>query len=1074
MKIPYRLGLDIGTNSIGWCIYRLGEDGRPKGIVRMGSRIFSDGRNHKSLASLAAERRQARQMRRRHDRVLKRQSRFLQALIRFGLMPEDDAKRQELSLLDPYELRHKGLDRRIDPYEFGRALYHLVKRRGFQSSRKTKGEKEKETGKIKSAIGRTREAMTSAGCRTLGEYLARQHAERRPVRARTGIDGEYLFYSQRSLVAEEFDALWITQTEFHPTLCSDEARDYLRDTLLFQRPLKPVEPGRCPFEPDQSRIPQCSPLFQRFRILSELNHLRIRQHNDERPLTLEERNTLLVLLTDEKTQVTFAKLGKAIHLPRDAKFNFDAKDGKRKGLNGDATAPIASALNELWPRLSALQQEALAVLIEMASDDAVLEAALRELSGPLNAARKIIRSDPNTASRIKPWLDALASWPTALSNTQVEALLAISLPEDYASLSRKALEKIVPVLEASVISYDKAVTQAGYQSHSDFYTGEIFDRLPYYGRILQGYVSPHPRRHEVRGNPDDNKPKEMPNVEKYYGKIANPTVHVGLVQLRLVVNEMIRRWGRPQEIIVELAREFGMSGQRRLDLIKEQRDNQDRNERLNVELRRLGQRENRENRQRLMLWNEQGKDDALDHYCAYSGQRLSLTQLFSAEVEIDHILPFSRSLDDSLSNKTLCTAKANREKRNQTPFEAFGHSPKGYDWEEIEARALRLPPNKAKRFKEDALETFLGDKDFLARHLTDTAYLSRVARQYLTSVCPPNKVWVATGRLTGMLRKTWGLNDLLSEDHTKNRDDHRHHAIDAAIVGACDRATIQQISNAAKRAEDTGENRLLRNFPEPWDGFRNELADIVKRIVVSHKPDHSPEGELHNDTNYGSRDEKGAQGTLLVSHRKPILSLKGAGDLDGIPDLGLRGRLEETLQGKSTPKDVKTALEQFSAKTGIRRVQVRERLSVIPISDRYTKNAYRYVKGDGNYCYDIFLSSKGKWSADIVSTYAANQEPLASRSKKARNGLPLIMRIRKGDLIKMDVGGAPLVMRVALFSTNGVALSEHHEANVDARDRDKNNPFKYLRKSAESLRKSKARIVGVDPLGYVNDPGHNE
>lgn len=1071
MKIRYRLGLDIGTNSIGWCVYKLDLDGRPSSIVRVGSRIFSDGRSPKTLASLAADRRQARQMRRRHDRVLKRQSRFIQGLIRFGLMPEDAAKRHQLSMLDPYELRHKGLDHRLEPYELGRALYHLVKRRGFQSSRKTRGEDEKEAGKISSAISRTREAMTAAGCRTLGEYLALQHAQRLPVRARTGIDGNYLLYSQRSLVAEEFDALWSAQSAHHPTLCSPEARDYLRDTLLFQRPLKPVEPGRCPFEPDQPRIPLCSPLFQRFRILSELNHLKIRIGNSEQPLLLEERDTLKKILFSDKGLITFAKLGKAIELPREAKFNFETKDGKRKGLNGDATAPIADVLATYWASLSDIQKEALAILIETAADDAVLRQALEELPGGDAAVRRIIRSTDNI-SRIQPWIEALSRWPRQLTPGQIDGLLRVKLPDDYASLSRKALEKIVRELDASVISYDKAVLAAGYQSHSDFYTGEIFDRLPYYGRVLQGYVAPHPRRHEVSAPPDDRNPKEMHAVEKYYGKIANPTVHIGLGQLRLIINEIIRRWGPPEEVIVELARDFGMSGQRRRDLISEQAENQERNERLNQRLRALGQRENRENRQRLMLWDEQGKDDAMDHYCVYSGERLSMHKLFSAEIEIDHILPFSRSLDDSLSNKVLCTTRANREKRSKTPFEAFGHSPSGYNWEEIESRALRLPSRKAKRFKENSLDEFLGEKDFLARHLTDTAYLSRVARQYLTAVCPPNKVWVATGRLTGLLRKTWGLNGILNpDDHTKNRDDHRHHAVDAAIIGACDRATIKQMADAAKRAEEGGKNRLLREIPTPWPDFRDDLADVVSRIIVSHKPDHSPEGGLHNDTNYGLRDDPSADNPRLVSHRKPILNIKGLSDLEGIADAPLKERLRKSLTGCVSPKDVRAALEKFSAESGVRHVQVRERISVIPINNRKTGIPYRYVKGDGNYCRDIFMRSDGRWGSETESTFNANSS--GSKTHGSHVSRP-IMRIRKGDCVKLETDSGPKIMRVVKFTNDGLALADHHESNVDARDRSKDSPFKYLRISPEPLRKARARLVGVDPLGYVNDPGFRE
>ena len=1027
MKIPYRLGLDIGTNSIGWCALRLDADDRPEGIVRTGVRIFADGRSPKTLASLAAERRQARQMRRRHDRVLKRQARFMAGLIRFGLMPADDDERLQLSRLDPYELRSKGLDHPLTTHEFGRALYHLAKRRGFRSSRKTRSEDESETGKISSAIQRTREAITEAGCRTMGEYLARRHDQRVTVRARTTSDGkEYQLYTQRAMIADEFDALWAAQALHHPAVCTNEARDFLRDTLLFQRPLLPVMPGRCIFEPDEYREPLWSPLQQRFRVLQELNHLRIVEGLEERPLTLEERNTLRDALYRQR-EMSFPAMRKLLKLPRDAKFNLESE--KRKSLKGDVVSAqlgAKEALAQHWWEMSLQQQRDLAEMID-AIDDA------EELRQRLARA---------------PWY-----FGEGIATNLAKA----RLPDDFGSLSRKALERIVPLLDAEVITYDKAAQKAGYH-HSDFYSGEIFKRLPYYGEILRSYTSPMP--------------KAKDEDERRWGKLANPTVHIGLNQLRQLVNGIIRRWGWPREIIVELARDFGLSGQKRRDLIGEQAKNQERNEALNARLRSLGQRENRENRQRLMLWEELGKEDAMDRHCIYSGQRIGLSQLFTADVEIDHILPFSKSLDDSLANKVLCITRANRDKKSRIPHEAFGHSPQGYDWTAISERAERLPRNKAKRFKEGALEAFLGERDFLDRHLTDTAYLSRVARQYLTAICPPNKVWVSTGRLTAMLRGKWGLNEILDPERMgKNRDDHRHHAVDAAVVGVCGRSLIQMLATSAARSEELGENRLLKALGDPWPGFREELANAVGRIVVSHKPDHGREAALHNDTNYGKRSEVDAQGTMLVSRRKPLTDIKGAKEAEGIADPLLRQELISLLDGLSG-KELRATLDAYTERTGIRRVRVQERLSVISIHDRLTRQPYRYVKGDGNYCYDIYRQDDGRWAGDIISIYEANRPGFKLDANLARNGKSLVMRLRKGDLLKIEHDGRHRIMFIAGFTEGRLTLAEHHEANIDARSR--NKTFKYLFKAPSALKPMAARLVGVDVLGYVNDPGFRE
>ena len=135
-KINYRLGLDLGATSLGWCVYRLNDEGDPCGIVRAGVRIFSDGRDPKSLASRAADRRAARQARRRRDRLLKRRQRMMDGLVQYGLLPAEAEARKSLQDLDPFELRALGLDEALPPHHLGRALYHLCRKRGFRSSRK--------------------------------------------------------------------------------------------------------------------------------------------------------------------------------------------------------------------------------------------------------------------------------------------------------------------------------------------------------------------------------------------------------------------------------------------------------------------------------------------------------------------------------------------------------------------------------------------------------------------------------------------------------------------------------------------------------------------------------------------------------------------------------------------------------------------------------------------------------------------------------------------------------------------------------------------------------------------------
>ncbi len=185
----YRLALDLGSTSLGWAMVLLNGDRTPCAMIRAGVRIFSDGRNPKDGASLALTRREARAMRRRRDRLLKRKARMQRLLIEHGFFPADEAARKALELLNPYELRAKGLDEALTPAEVARALFHINQRRGFKSNRKT-DKKDQDSGALKTAINSLRAQIDPAGsdgkARTVGELLWRRLSdEGRPARERT-------------------------------------------------------------------------------------------------------------------------------------------------------------------------------------------------------------------------------------------------------------------------------------------------------------------------------------------------------------------------------------------------------------------------------------------------------------------------------------------------------------------------------------------------------------------------------------------------------------------------------------------------------------------------------------------------------------------------------------------------------------------------------------------------------------------------------------------------------------------------------------------------------------------------
>ncbi len=1081
--MKYRLSLDLGTNSLGWCLLELDDRNSAIRIITAGVRIFGDGRNPKDGSSLAVMRRGPRQIRRRRDRYLGRRDRLMAALIKHGLMPQTETERKALEHLDPYELRAKGLDAPVSLFELGRAIFHLNQRRGFKSNRRVDKGADDDSGKIKSAIKHMQGEMKDKRAKTTGEYFYQLHKDRKPVRARLhgeGAKASYDFYPDRGLTAQEFDLLWEKQKSFHPSALSDAVGDEIKDILLYQRPLKPVRPGKCTFEPHEERAPWALPLAQRKRILEELNKLRIRERGQtDKPLTLAQRNLLADELSHKK-ELSFKKMREKLKLS--SAITFTDESEKRKDLKGDETAVRLSkkeCFGKAWFNLPpAVQNE-------------IVERLL---------------NDADEAGLIAWLCDAHGLTPKAAKTTA-----NVTLPDGHASLGRTALGKIVPELENEneVVVYSEAVKRAGYH-HSDFRDGEIFASLPYYGIPLERYVA------FGSGIPEDSD-------EKRYGKIANPTVHVGLNQVRKLVNALIARYGHPEEIVLEVARELKNSLKKRKEIEDEQKNNQQRNDYYRQEMTKMGIADTGENRMRMRLWEELNRKDALDRRCPYSGDQISLRRLFTEEVEIDHILPFSKTLDNSAANRTVSMRWANRIKGNRAPYDAFSSNPyPKIIWQDILDRAESLPGNKQWRFQPDAMQRFEKEEGFLARQLTDTQYLSRITKEYLSKVCDPNKVWVTPGRLTAMLRGRWGLNSILSDHNRKNRTDHRHHAIDAIVIGVTDRGLLNKISRAAGAAEAQHLERLLEDMPEPFPNFRDHVKEKVQAILVSHKPDHGRQGALHEDSAYGiiknpSSAETAAGATLV--YRKALTSLT-PGEIKRIRDTTIRNHLLELTNGKSE-KELKQFLSELAAasaqpsgsgtywghaipedKTGkslkrwkehirkqnilqaeahkleplnnsrhLRLVKVES--GFIPIRDK-AGNAYKAVIGGDNHHIDFYTLTDGALGFESASTFDVNQKNYAPRWPHDHPHAKLYMRLHKGDLIKLEHDGQEKLLRVFSLKPAGkqLALAEHFESGqLQKRHDDQDDPFRWVLLSFSQLPTRRARRITVDISGNLHDPG---
>lgn len=1064
-----RFAFDLGTNSIGWAVYRLDTDPSKISLATVdellgcGVRLFDDGRNPKDGKSLAEMRRIPRSARRRRDRYLERRTYLIALLIEFGLMPRDDAERKTLVSLDPYALRAKGLDQLLTRFELGRALFHLNQRRGFKSNRRTDRKAEdKDKGKIADAAKKLREAFEQENVRSFGEFLWKRHGgldgsatprTRAPVRIRlqgAGASALYDYYPLREMLDDEFDQIVSKQVEFHAEILTADAIAQLKHAIFWQRPLKPVERGRCTLVPSEPRLPKALPSVEERTIYETLNHLRYGEGvTRDRALDKSQRDLLATTLAQGKMgkSVSFDSIRAGLKLGSDIRFSLE--DAGKSGLD-DISSRSAKALGDKKRFGSHWHQ------VPLEARDAIVE--------------KLIQEDDDRA--IVAWLIA----ENALDEEAAHAVASWTPRDGISRLGRTANAAVLAELKKDVIKYNDAVMLAGQVlglnwHHSDFRDGVIELPLPYYGQILERQVS------FGTGNPEDP-------PEKRYGRIGNPTVHIGLGQLRRVLNKLVEEYGEPAQIVIELARDLKLNKEQIDKERRENSKNRTANDLRRVELDKQGLVDNGENRLRLRLYEEQQGANGGVALCPYSLAPIGLEKLFSAEVEIDHILPYSKTLDDTRANRILCFRNANRDKRSQHPFQAFGSKT---NWPEIVAAAAGLPANKRWRFGSDAMERYQNkERDFLARQINETRHLSRLARFYLGAVCGPDNVYVTTGQLTAMLRARWGLNSILGDENRKVRNDHRHHAIDAITIGAIDRRMLNEMSKRAGQAEYEHRERITADVPDPFPNFRDRVRDKIRSVIVSVKPEHAKGGALHEDTAYGiikNPDEAAIIGNLVM--RKPLVDLN-ANEIDSVRDTLLRKKLQDLAapyrneKGKLVDdKSLKAALATFNIQETvagkvvdrvIRRVRIgKEKSGAVHVKDRRTGAVYKALLPGENHHIDIVQMRDGSWKGFAATVFDVNQKGYRPVWEREKLGGKLVMRLHKGDMIEVDDNDGERRIKTVhrLSPSNGVLyLAPHNEGGeLGKRHDDKDDLFRWDFAGIAGLKKRNAKQIQVNFVG---------
>ena len=908
------LGLDLGTNSIGWALI---EDNQNK-ILGLGTRIFPMGVENlgdgEGEISKNASRTGARGVRRQFFRRRLRKQILLKALSENKMCPLEASDFQEWKrnkrfpieklatwfALNPYELRQKALIEKLSLEEIGRIFYHLIQRRGFLSNSRKGGS---DDGTIfkgnpkEGKIGIT-ETQKNIEDKTLGTYLFEIYPkENQPFQ--DGLERIRNRYTTRKMYVDEFELIWNKQAQFHAELTNElktlfggrKLDGYKEDGILFhQRPLRSQKHlvGNCSFEPRKTKCPISAIPFEQFRVWQWVNTV---EYNGKKISQEEKEKIVEFLFANEKPE--FKKIRKVIG-KESAEFKFNYKDDdKIVGTHTISNLSNKKYFGKKWFEFTEKEQEDIWHVLYFF----------------------------DSKSNLKEY--AIKNWN--FTEEQAESISKFNVKDGYASLSRKAISNILPFLKLG-FTYDVAVVLGGIKNvfGSDWEKLSDEKRNFFYDNVYEivrsknkgGFIEIIKDILRNDYNISDNQLRKLyhhsatidatelleklpvgKDADKDIQAIRNPIVITALFELRKLVNELIDEHGKIDEIKVEMARDLKISKSQRNKIRKEQKRLERENDRVKARLLEERQRVTHDNILLYKLWEE------CKHTCPYTGKPISVTQLFSGEVQIEHIHPWSRSLNDSFSNKTLCYADENRKKGNKTPFEFYGSDEA--NWSAIKERALKLfsdtkeYPNAYQKFKRFVQQKF--DDDFSTRQLNDTRYISKEAKNYLSKIC--NKVTVSPGQATSNLRHKWGLNQILNDDNEKTREDHRHHAIDALVMACTKVSYVQELSkwNRYNRGYD------VKDFPMPWLSFWKDAEKAVNQILVSHKKvsnditvrTHTTEkngkkhtnlgvaarGQLHKETVYGKRTFNGEEAFHV---RKPIESLETAKQIAKVVDESIR------------------------------------------------------------------------------------------------------------------------------------------------------------------------------------------
>lgn len=1020
------LGVDLGVASIGWSLI---EQNKETGkILKSGVRIFQSN-EQRADAAPGESAKSDRGTKRSVRRQRDRRTRRKQKLYNKLYQNGLAPVREEWDSwmsINPYECRAKGLDERLELHELGRALYHLNQHRGYKSNRKDGEDKD---GAVSQGISKVEQLMEQYNARTYGEYCYKVY-ENHFEQDKNPTDDDWRIrdnYTHRSMFINEFILLWDAQAQHDPNKLTSELRKEIFDTIFFQRKMK-----------SQAHLIGKCPLENNKKRIPRAHLLfqefRIRKNINN--LVMMDEDGLQIELTKEAKQALFDLLNKKDKVPFSGLKKELVKAGAIANTNvqfnlekGGRKNLEGNSTNKKLSHKKAFGEEWYSLDEELKN---YIVYVLIQFDSPEKVKQK-----------------ALNEW--GRTEEQASYLSNLVLEKYYGRFSEKAIKKLLPLLKEG-LEESSAIKKAGY---------DLFE-------IKKGVCTQLPM-------PPD---------------IKNSVVYHALVEIRKVINGIIRTYGMPDIIRVELTRDIKAGYDQRQKMTKKMRELEKRNEQAKAALRKAPFNRQEPSYQDILwynLWME------CDKTCPYTGKSISAESFNSGEFQIEHIIPFSRSLDNSYANKTLCEADFNRKKGNRTPWECMKAGLITED--NLLQRKRKLPWNKQKKF----IQKTTDENTFINRQLSDTRYISKEASTYLKQLAC-EQVEVVKGQTTSLLRHVWGLNGVLNmeDEEVKSRDDHRHHAVDAIVVALTSRSILKRLSDENKKItadelqtlEESGREiykelkRQLHgrlNLSDPWENFRTDVERSINNITVSHRVNRKVSGALHEESFYGPTDEEAPGKKVMMVIRKPVNALSKK-ELNLIRDEGIKRIInEEVEQRMNEGKSLADAINSFEAnppyiispkaKVPIRKVRLL--MNKVPsimngFEDKEGK-VFKHALYGNNHHIAIYKTTDKKGESKQVGIVV----PMIEVARRVKDGEPMVDTTYRPDhefMYSLSINDMIInhedeeIYRVQFIESIGKITFRKSEISLK-----KASDPGVLRKMPSTLKASKIKISPIGEIFPAND-----